>query len=174
MAEFIGRTDIMLSYDGDLVLDETGDLKLTSGFDWITRELNKRIRTINPEWKRYPTIGANVETFIGRPLTRSVLAEMKKQIEDSVEKWGLQDPGIIEVRLVPVNYDSVAIYIFLIVAGTRTSLNRLIFNFDNGNIQDVVDPGVSPPTLVDETETLSSDIHHASVNKYVQRIYGGK
>jgi hypothetical protein len=174
MPNFLGRDDIMLTLEGDLVIDESGDFRMTTGFDWLAREMNKRVRTINPEWKQHPTIGANVETFAGRMLNHSLLAEIKNQITDSITRWGLQEPGDIDVRVVPVSHDEIAIYIFFTIAGVRQNLSKLVFNFDNGNVQYVEDRTAHDLDAVAGNRNTNPTIHRPQVtNKYLRRIHGG-
>lgn len=175
MAEFMGRTDIMMTLDGDLVVGGDGDFKLTDGFDWLSREINKRVRTINPEWRIHPTIGANVESFVGKLNNRFNLAELRRQILDSITKYNLQDPGQIDVRVVPTGLDKVGIFIFLDVAGHRRTLSQVVFDFNNGTIQEIADPVAdASKTIIDESEKLSSKTHRMTENKYLKRNFGAR
>ena len=172
MGVFLGEIDIMMSLDGDLAVDGTGDLKLTEGFDWLVREINKRVRTINPEWKGHETLGADIETFAGRANTKEVADEISRRITDSVSSWGLDSPGAIQARVVPTGPSSVNVFIFIDLMGIRYNLTRVIFDFDNGVVQPVTDPEAYTTTIVEDDSTFDPAVHSVPDNKYLKRIYG--
>jgi len=158
------NTDIMMSLDGDLVIDGNGDLAMTTGFDWLTREINKIIRTVNPTWRKHPSIGAGVEQFIGRENTREVASSLRKEIVDALLRSGLLGPTDIPiVDVTPISAMTVKVFISVQSYGLVTAVTTLIVDYDSGVLQDVPDeraPEYQPQT---NTRMLGN-------NKYLKRI----
>ena len=144
---FDGRTDIMMTLDGDLVLSSNGDLLLTSGFDWLAREVNKIVRTVNPEWQAHPQIGANIEQFGGRENSREVGLQIQRQLKAALDRSDILEAGqSFSVRVVPTDLYSVGVVISVSGTETSTTLSKLIFNFQNGTIADIQDIPASTAT----------------------------
>jgi hypothetical protein len=140
MAElFMGLTDIAMSLDGDIMLDETGDIGLVQGWDFLFREVNKRIRTNNPSWKTHPSIGVTLRDFIGHPNTPATSQALRKRIREKLSIDNIGFPGEFDVIITPTGRDSVDISIEFYVGGMKTELTKIIYDFKNGVVQEVSD-----------------------------------
>ena len=131
MGIFVGKTDIKMSLDGDIMLDH-GDFAITEGFDWVAREVNKRIRTNNPAWSAHPTIGASLDYYIGLPNTEATARRIRQSIERSLSIDNIGFPGQWVVEVFPIGDDTVCIIINLSIAGVTVILERFIYNYSNG------------------------------------------
>lgn len=158
------NTDIMMSLDGDLVIDGNGDFALTTGFDWLTREINKIVRTTNPTWRKHPGIGAGIERFIGRENTRETALSLQKEIADAILKSGLLGPTDVPIiDVTPISAMTVKVFISVQSYGIVNDVTTLIVDYDSGVIQDIPDeraPEYQPQT---NTRMLAN-------NKYLKRI----
>ena len=138
MGIYRGETDIKMSLNGDIMLDH-GDLAITDGFDWLSREVNKRVRTVNPSWRAHPTIGASLDYYVGLRNTEATAKRIRQSIERSLEINDIGFPGYWDIDVFPIGDDTVAIIINLVIAGLSISLDRLIYNYTDGVPQPVED-----------------------------------
>lgn len=58
--------DIATDASGQLMLDDSGDLALTSGTDNLIQQLRRRVHTVQGTLLRHPTYGCRAEQFIGQ------------------------------------------------------------------------------------------------------------
>jgi len=134
---FAGLTDIGMTLDGDIMVGDNGDFLLVEGFEWLYREVNKRLRTENPEWMFHPTIGVSLSDFQGYPNTPEAAKELRQRIKYVLSKDNIAFPGEFNVRVVPVERDAIIVYIYLDMAGNRTELEKLIYDYSNGIVQPI-------------------------------------
>jgi len=130
---FLGEVDIELSPDGDLVL-ENGDFRLTRGFDWLCSEVYKILRTNNPEWPLHPRVGADTEDFIGEINNRETASRMESQIEAAVNADSIALPGMLKVKVAPLNRDSVMVIVYLVGTGDDRVVSKMIYDFRKGAV----------------------------------------
>jgi hypothetical protein len=164
---FPTKTDVKMTLDGDLTVGGNGDFELTNGFDWLAREINKIVRTVNPLWTIHPTIGAGVESFIGRTNDRETADNLRSEIMDAVERSGILQPGqSVDVEVVPLSMESVSVYVNVNATGISKELFKLIVDYRSGLTAEIPDdaervvPAVPPRTSTPK-------------NKYLKRIHEG-
>ncbi|MDQ0719817.1 phage baseplate assembly protein W [Paenibacillus sp. W4I10] len=63
--EPLGGTDLMVSSDGDLMEDETGDWAAVAGIDNIKQAVSHRLVTRRGSLTQHPTYGSRLHEFIG-------------------------------------------------------------------------------------------------------------
>jgi hypothetical protein len=131
--------DIALSYDGDLMFDDTQDLKLISGIDWFKREVNKIIRTKLREWRSEPGIGLNLDEFTGRQNTKQTANELQSKLLDALTLDNFQFPGQFDVKIIPVSNSDITIYITYNIIGQVYQISKLIYSLDRGISQHIND-----------------------------------
>jgi len=162
MPIFPDKTDLFQTLDGDLVVTANGDLALVSGFDWLAREINKVIRTINPQWFHHPTIGAGLEEFVGQPNTRAVANQIERRVLDAIYRSSIPNTERIGVQVIPVDLDVVTVIVYF-DADVRITLSKTIMDFKNGSHQPVRDPALEEILY----RTPEDPIHRtAPPNKY--------
>ncbi len=163
---FPSKTDIKMTLDGDLAVSGAGDLDLTDGFDWLAREVNKIVRTINPQWRVHPTIGAGVESFVGRNNDKETATDLRNEITDAIRRSKLLTAGSsITVDITPVAKDAISVYVNFQAPGISRQLLKLIVDYRSGVAVEVPDDNSGP--LVDRTTRAT-----ATKNKYLSRIHG--
>ena len=135
---FRGERDIKMSLDGDLMLGDDGDLAMTEdSFDWLAREINKRVRTNNPNWRFHPNIGANLEYYVGLLNTEAVAKRIRQSITRSLEINDIGFHGSWDIQVFPISNDTVSIIINLNISGISVMLTKLIYDYSNGNVQPI-------------------------------------
>ena len=132
---FIGQTDIGMTLDGDIMIGDDGDFKLVEGFEWLYREVNKRIRTTNPSWNLYPTYGASLDDFQGQPNNEAVAKEIRRRLVDVLSRDNIGYPGEFTVVVVPIAVDGISIFIYLDIPGNRMEVLKMIYNYSEGVVQ---------------------------------------
>ena len=97
---FEQNVDILLTMDGDLAL-ENGDLALTSGMDWYSREVNKRLRS-GSDWVHHRDLGAALHQYVGFPNTRETGKRIENKVFSVLSSGAIHFPAKLEVKVVPV------------------------------------------------------------------------
>ena len=123
------ETDILMSYDTDISF-ENGDLMLSTGSDLLQRRVIKLLLSETNDWRRYPHIGANPNIFIGNNNTREVGRNIERYITSKIQPF--ITPAIIDVRVVPIDFDAVKGYISVYYAGAAPINIPFKMDFING------------------------------------------
>ena len=160
---FDGTKDIGMSFDGDILV-ENGDFRIISGYDWAKREINKVLRTENPEWTNHSSVGAGLESFVGQTNTRDVADDIKLAISRAAERQGFLFPANLEVRVVPTGINSIQIFLNINADGTKTTVGELIFDFRKGALKVPIDE-----LQVSATKVEYDRRHKKNDNKYLNR-----
>lgn len=166
MELFQFKSDILLSYDTDIDFG-TGDILVTNGLDFIKRKVFKFLITEQTDWKTLPSIGASPNIFTGEQNTREVGKRIKQFIESNIQQH--ISPAVIDVRVVPINYDSIKIYLDIIVVTDIIATIPFTFDFINGitytQYDDIVDKIVSNKTnKINQAEDINNP------NPYLDRL----
>ena len=169
---FRGLTDVGMTLDGDLMISPDGDLNLVDGFEWLYREVNKRIRTENPMWQLHPTVGANLSDFKGEPNTPQNAKRIRQRLKYILSQGNIGFPGEFAIRVIPTRPDGILIYIYLDMAGIRVELSKAIYDFHNGIVQSMEESNTQYRPLPQEEKLLRQDIkvETKGPNKYQDRI----
>lgn len=164
MAEaFTGMVDILFGYDTDIHF-ENGDLMVTTGIDYIEREVYKLLITEPGEWKADPRIGCTPNEFIGENNTRELGSIIQTHIEDGLKFTVM--PAQVSVRVVPTDYEHLIIFIDIFVQGAEITSVPFQFDFVKGFKKlDKIDSRVTKPRSSQEYKI--NDISTVSnPNKY--------
>ena len=151
-------SDILLSYDTDIDFG-TGDLLVVNGLEFLKRKIFKLLITETNDWKIIPTIGASPNRFTGEQNTRDIAKKIKQYIESNIQQH--ISPAQIDVIVVPINYDSIKIYIDILVVGVVVATIPFTFDYVNGisytQYDDVVDKIVSNQTnKINQAEDINT------------------
>ena len=166
-ALYYQMTDILLSYDTDLAF-EKGDLMLTSGNDYIEREIYKLLITEPGDWKSQLNLGCSPIKFAGEQNTRDTASKLQQYIADGLSFTVA--PAQVKVRAVPTNYDTILIFIDIYSPAALELTIPFVFNYNNGIVKlDRADPRTvipqsSPHHTVNDITNLKKH------NKYVSRL----
>ena len=129
MEPYSKMVDIRLNYSTDINF-ENNDLMTTSSLDYIEIELYKLLITEPGDWKISQNIGCTPNVFTGEKNDRIT----GKKIENYL-KEGLKDtvrPGQVNIRVVPTGYDTLMIFIDIILPNFEIDSIPFEFDFING------------------------------------------
>jgi hypothetical protein len=107
-----GMRDILFGYDTDLHF-ENNDLMTTTGIDYIEREIYKLLITEPGDWKAHQNVGCTPNRFIGDQNSRVLGTNIENYIREGLKLTVF--PGQVNVRVVPTNYDTVIIFIDILM-----------------------------------------------------------
>ncbi len=123
MATNYDSVDLDWSWDGDLLVDEAGDLKDTS--DDHLRSLLNEIQTIVKsnagDWRDNKEVGADIDDFVGEPNDRYTGEALRNRITASLQL--ILRGTDVSVRILPVHIHKVLIIVN--VQATATNKNKL-------------------------------------------------
>lgn len=129
---YSGMTDILLGYDQDLHF-ENGDLMLTSGIDYIERELYKLLITSPGDWKANGSLGASPDKFIGEQNTRDAANLLKDYLQMKLR--ATVTPAQLSVKVVPTDYSSITVIIDVFVHNSEITSMPFTFDFTTGSLK---------------------------------------
>lgn len=157
MAEpFTGMSDFLFGYDTDIHFED-GDIKTTTGLDYLEREIYKVLLTVPGEWKASPRVGASLENFIGQNNTREIGGMIRRHVETSLGPTIY--PAQMKVQIVPTSETGLTIVIEIYIEGYETT--RFPFEFD-------FIAGVKRVTLRDARVTGKKSSNNYQINDIAQ------
>jgi hypothetical protein len=148
MASLYDSVDLDFTWDGDYIIDSSGDLKDTSDdyLKSIQNEIFSIVKSSVGDWKEDPQLGADLDDFIGEPNDRNTAANMKARLQSSLTQ--VVNAKDLSVRIVPVHLHKVLIIINLEViptaqnkmrGGNSVTINFLYDYFEKGVYVDIDD-----------------------------------
>ena len=159
--------DILMSYDTDIAF-ENGDVMLSTGTDFIEREIYKLLITEPGDWKRSLSLGCSPVRFAGSQNSRETAAALQQYITEGLAFTVA--PAQVSVRIIPTNYDSVMIFIDIYSPDALEVTIPFIFNYNNGVSKlDHADPR----TVVAQSSTdysINDSTNLSKPNKYINRL----
>lgn len=131
-------TDIHTTDDGDLILDNIGDLKTAEPIRTVTQAVNALILTNKGDLLTDPRFGANLGNYYGERNTAYTRNLMEQDILASIRSQGLIDPADIEVDIIPLDVDKVTVMAsingtFMNLSATG-SYNEYVTNYNDNVI----------------------------------------
>jgi len=154
--------DILLSYDTDIDF-EFGDVMLTYDEDRIKRVVFKLLIAEKGSWKMQPQVGATPNTFIGEPNTRETGQLIQQYLEYNINE--IITPDFVNVKVVPINTDSINIYIDIYADGVSTGYESYKLDFIYGLLYTSFDPRTDKLTS-NETNKINDIDNVIKPNKY--------
>lgn len=107
------QRDVSFSMEGDIELTEDGDFKLATPMETIKQDIFNRINTNNPDWFRYPHIGANLEDIFGKDNKFETAEEAINKAEKALTHDDRFNEGDINVDAVPTGADTIELFVFI-------------------------------------------------------------
>lgn len=93
--------------EGDFLLNEDGDFKLTEDHQSAEQDILNRIRTQKGDWRSHQNLGANLEELEGEPNTRETGDRGAEQIFETLTYDGRFRDDDIHIRAVPVSINQI-------------------------------------------------------------------
>lgn len=168
MAEaFAGMHDILLGYDTDIHF-EFNDLMLTTGVDYIEREIYKLLITSPGDWKANLRLGCSPNDFTGDQNTRETGKAIQQYLYNGLKSTVF--PAQIDIRVVPTGYDTIMIFIDILVQNEEITSVPFEFDFINGIKKfNKIDSRVVTPTS-SKTYKINDISNLKRPNKYWTQI----
>lgn len=113
--------DLKMTEDGDLVVDENGDLALVYGDEQVAQQVLFILKTTIGDWTLSPNVGTSLEQFIGQPNISIVHAQIENEIALALTRENLLI--FPNVRAIPIAENEVFI---LVEFGSIEDDNRVI------------------------------------------------
>tara|TARA_Y100000310_G_C20543520_1_gene744479 strand:+ start:377 stop:847 length:471 start_codon:yes stop_codon:yes gene_type:complete len=125
MAGNYDSKDLTWTWDGDFVLDDSGDLAHNEddALESIETEIVTIVKSSTKDWAHHPRIGANLWRFVGEPNTRKNAEKIKDAISVALVSAGLVRKQDIKVDVNTVSLDVLYVKVFL--SATSTPSNRI-------------------------------------------------
>jgi len=125
MPSLYDENDLHFSYNGDLTMSDTGDLKDAS--DDPLLPLKDQIHNICmstlQDWEVYPGRGAGLEDFVGEPNTKTTAVLMQDRLRLALVSGGVVREEDLAIRVFPVHIHKLMAIIR--VDATSTAANKL-------------------------------------------------
>ena len=124
--------DFRWTWNGDIVIGETGDIKDTREHDLLSfvQEIKTRVRSDLYDWQLHPHLGAALSDLIGRPNSKELAEQGKARIISALIRNGLVARKFIKISYVPVDRHHLmyrlAIVIPDMIEGEQIELNLLL------------------------------------------------
>jgi len=104
--------DLALTRDGDLLLDDSGNLALAEGPAFVVQSAYNRIKSVTVDWF-YDNVGADLVDFLGYPNTRDTGRQIEERLVKVLTGDGLVDRDSLFVKVVPVSKTTLSAFVFL-------------------------------------------------------------
>jgi hypothetical protein len=141
MARNYDSIDLDWTWDGDFIIDGQGDLKDTSE-DFLlsfTNEVRTIIKSSLTDWREDPSVGSNLDDFVGEPNSIDTAVAIQRRISASLGI--IVSSSDLSIRVVPVGVNKVLIILTIqvqatpenkLVAGESIVINFLYDYFEEG------------------------------------------
>ncbi len=137
--------DIDWSFDGDLLLDKTGDLKDTSEDSLLSfrNEILTIVKSDLEDWREEPAVGADLGDFVGEPNTPLTAKAIQERVSNSLLLICSQQD--LSVRVIPVGVHKVLVAINIQVMATPKNGLRVGDSLTVSFLYDYFERGVFVP-----------------------------
>ena len=102
--------DIAVGVEGDLVINDKGDIDLATSIESVEDLLKNIIATDLGEFDVLPYFGANLGALIGKSM-REVMDRLPVLVRDGIRRSNYIDPGDVYVDVYPIDFDKVLMFI---------------------------------------------------------------
>lgn len=129
--------DLEFSDDGDLLVDETGDLKQADAPRAVVQDVQFRVQNNYGDFEPNPLLAADLQRYRGWPNNRQTGDSIKESVYYSMIRDGRFARGDLFVDVVPYSKRAVAIFVFIMayVEDLRDRVNRNAYDQFNLIVQ---------------------------------------
>jgi phage baseplate assembly protein W len=124
----IGRTDLRLSYDYDLMIridNDQADLMKTNvnEIHCLSQALYFCLKTDKGQFSLRPTFGASATKYLGEFLTPELIKNIEQHVQINLQSSMLLDSSTrIQVKAAPLTKELIAIRVYVIIGGLARPL----------------------------------------------------
>jgi len=132
MSERFNDIDLAITDDGDLMLTDDGDLAIVEDIEYVAQMTKNRLRSVASDWY-YDNIGADIETFIGKPNTKETCDELIAKITAALTSDAFCNLNDILIVANPLSTAEAMVGVFVKTDFSETPLGFLVrMNFLTG------------------------------------------
>lgn len=124
------RRDLTITEDGDIALDENGDLKVSEGAKAMAEAIMVRLRTYLNESPLFPGIGSRFTELAGRPNTLETGQAVEAMAYEALTADNFLLPEAIEITAVPISESVIYLYVDPDPTATEGFPGALRFDID--------------------------------------------
>jgi len=121
--------DIETDTGGDLVVDGSGDLKLTTPFQSLIQDVIFRVRTNQREFTPHPGFGADLITLVGEGNNRRTVGRIQQQVWAAITQDARFRGHDIDVIAFPANREQVGVVVSIRTKFTDRTPKQLQVSF---------------------------------------------
>ena len=107
------EVDIFVDASGDIAVAANGDLQMAVPSGVLLQDVAFRLRTDQGDFRPHPDLGANLDTLIGEPNTKTTSGTGEQFIINSLTSDNRVAPGDLMVKGVPISLSSIMYYVFI-------------------------------------------------------------
>lgn len=124
---------MMWSDSGDYVIDPVKeDLQDTTSLSYraFIQEITTRIQSNTGDWRLQPTIGTNLDKFLGKPNTSKIGIEIQNTVSSALTRGGFIASSEFTIDVFPIDKHQIAILLLIRPSGDRDQI-RLSFTYNS-------------------------------------------
>lgn len=129
MANFV---DLDFTPEGDLSLGFNGDLLVARDAEVVQQEVLFRLKTVKGDWILEPRCGADLELRIGDPNNQTTALRIRDQVEEALTHDGYLRGELLDILVVPLNPQELAIYVLLDLEGDEATIVSATLDLKQG------------------------------------------
>ncbi len=142
MAQVYDDTDLLWTARGDLAISHNGDIMDTydDPLRSFVQEIRTRLASDLGEWVQFPTVGATLSDYVGRPNNKMTAESIKTRITSSLTRDGLVNSRDLKVMYAPIAIDRILFRLSIDVAPTALNAGsdsltiQVLYNYAENNI----------------------------------------
>lgn len=127
------KVDLAWADTGDYAVDPVkGDLQDTTSLQYraFIQQIVTRIQSSRGDWRLQPTIGTDLDRYLGKPNTSKLGTDIRNSVMGSLTTGGLMAAGELTVDVFPIDKHQVAILLRIQPSGDREQI-RLSFTYNS-------------------------------------------
>jgi hypothetical protein len=110
MSRYDKIVDLYFTDSGDFMLGQNNDIKDTieEQYRGFVQMVVTRLSSAAGDWALAPTVGANLDQFVGRPNTRDLANAIRSRVLSELQSGGLVRGNELSIEIFPVSKTSLA------------------------------------------------------------------
>ncbi len=127
------KVDLLWTDAGDLFLDENReDLADTTSLSYraMIQQILTRVQSSTGDWRLQPSIGANLNKFLGKPNTQALGVNIKNSVTNALTSGAFLRATELQVEVFPLSKKEIAILVIVQPSGDRAQI-RLAFSYNS-------------------------------------------
>lgn len=127
------KVDLVWTDAGDYTVDTVrGDLQDTTSLQYraFVQQIVTRIQSSSGDWRLQPSVGTDLNRYLGKPNTSKLGADIKNSVMGSLTRGGMMSANELVVEVFPISKHQIAILLRIQPSGDREQI-RLSFTYNS-------------------------------------------